>query len=219
MRSRILLVLFAVAIVSACSSPNLKSDRSIGPQPPISPEIRRELSSRKLADFPIYVSPKVTFFDASPLFIKKNSSIFKRKQTGPFHFTGEMPILTNPPAAAITNAQMVLKTLREYLDDNKFVLADNPCESCMTIEIDFANHEYEHARLIIPNAQRSPVIFARERVRYHDVALLNGRDSWFFVTRNGHFVQNDVLQYSIAFKAARQMCEDMLQVWNDVFAQ
>ena len=206
---RIVLTVVIAGVISGCAG--LSPNRPLAPQPTISETTRQALASKKMADFPIYVSENITYYDAS-----KWPEIYKTatEEKKVRRFTRVFPKLSNPPPSTVANANMLVKVFKEYLANNRFKEVDKPCYTCLTLKFDYANYQREYGGRFFFFTQRAPVVFARVRISYRGRTILRGRDDWLTWIQNGVLVPNDVLQYSTAFSIARRVTDDTLQTWN-----
>lgn len=109
-----------------------------------------------------YVNPEIKYYD-----LNRFVEVVRDGPKGELlHFTRHFPRLATPPASTVAIANIVMADFKKSMKANGFNVVDKPCNSCLTVEIEFGHYEGEETRFIffIPISQEVMYLMARARV-------------------------------------------------------
>lgn len=112
-------------------------------QPVLTAELQKEVSSKKLSAFTIWVGG-ITCYDTSDLPL-----VFKRIGNRPLNIVEDLPILSDPPSEAARNASIFLSSAKEDFQKNGSKVTDRSCDGCVEVRIDFAPYRRNASTLVI----------------------------------------------------------------------
>ena len=177
----------------------LNPNRPLPTQPQIPADVRAELAAKQLQQIPVFVK-NVTYYDAS---------MYVGKKEGSFNFTKELPQLQSPSTDTVVAASAFVKALNKRLQASGFEVANEPCNQCLRIDIDFA---------IFVNGSGTwtpvTVILARIRVFYGDMEILETRDDRWAFGKKAPIGPEEMGIVVAQELAAIGVTEEFIQAWT-----
>ncbi|MDP3948683.1 MAG: hypothetical protein Q8Q17_01900 [bacterium] len=174
---------FAVAVLAAVLLSG-SSCATFGPKPSsteeqVPEEIKkiRVMLAQNTQDYQWFVEEDKIDYYATDKFLEIAGEA--KRNNKEVNFTRQFPRLSNPPASTVAIAKMVAKDFKKDLDGNGLRVANTPCDSCLSVKLDFAHYEGEVMKilLVIPVWQKSTVLMVRARIFYKGKLVFETSDT------------------------------------------
>lgn len=202
--AKIILMATLVSLAGCFNFPKrLDTNRPLGLQPEVSSEIKERLVWKSIKSFPLYVSDDVTYRDINYESVKHLDKEGERDR--PLSFTVVFPKMMSPPTTTVTHAKSLLTAMKGHLVDNGIRVVKSPCESCITVKVEFAeNRRFSHVQLLVST-----------RLFYMNQEVARARDDW-----KGTWTE-EVFEGSgkpgIISRTANQTIKEVFYVWDQLF--
>ncbi len=103
-----------------------------------------------------------------------------KKRGEKVNFTRRLSRLSNPPAATVAIANLVVKGFKSNLNQNGLKVVGAACDTCVVVKIDFGHYEGEVMKIlfVVPVWQKVTYLFARARAFYQGKLVFETDDTW-----------------------------------------